>query len=1013
MVVSPVEQLPLKPAVMHYDRMTLLDHATFVKIQSNEMMITSKHTAFFFLITIFFNSNSFTSTYANNTTFCHKIEKQALLTLKQSLNLNNSTLSSWNTTNSNCCTWNGVVCSVPTGHVHRLHLSSHSLPGKINLSTLLDLKHLTYLDLSHNQFQGSIPPSIARLKNLEYLNLSNAGFHGEIPRSIGNLSSLRTLVLEGSGQRVHGLGWLSGLVLLKHLNMNFVDLGKETNWLQIINALPRLAELHLRGCKLPSPLSTLDHVNVTTSLTFLDLSRNELASFSGWIFRQGNLRFLNMSRNYIEGHVPSTSNTTKLQHIDLSWNKLRSGIPDWIYSCQDLKVVYLGNNFLNGTISKRVANLTSLDTFSLSYNQISGEVPSEITSLCTIRILDLSGNNLEGNISDLFANMSHCFLEAVVTWRMRENKLSGHLTGKFGEFKKLTFLDLTKNSISGVIPHSLGESSSLRRLWLGFNKLNGELPMSIGQLSNLESLTFGRNMLEGIVNETHFEKLTKLKYLFASGNNLSLKVSPNWIPPFQLVEELGIGSWNLGTGSEIPSWIHGLHKNVSVLDLSDIGLSGEVPTWVWGVSILNLSHNQFHGEIPDFKPWKHHLAFPYHRRMYLSSNRFSDSLPRVSYDMLELDLSNNSFSGSLSHFLCDATYDTYVLKILHLGNNLISGEIPNCWMKWSSLEYINLGNNLMFGRIPSSIDLLANLVSLNLDGNKFSGQIPLSIQNCTKLVKFDVGGNDLVGKIPTWIGTSLSNLMFLVLRSNRFSGEIPSSICHLNALQVLDISSNDLSGVIPSCMHNLTAMATSRSFEEYDGGGIQYSQVFDTFMESVSIDTKGSVLQYDTILVLVTSINLSYNNLSGEIPGGVTSLVELKFLNLSRNHLTGPIPRGVGDMKQLESLDLSRNSLVGEIPVSITVLSFMSYLDLSYNLLEGRIPESTQILGMDASSFVGNRLDIEPDQPFPKSDLTHHNVAYDGCIPSGAIAAHSCSSALGLYGTLSQPDAQLQCAHGY
>ncbi|KAG6431467.1 hypothetical protein SASPL_109546 [Salvia splendens] len=239
-------------------------------------------------------------------------------------------------------------------------------------------KHLTYLDLSHNQFQGAIPPPIAMLKNQEYLNLSNAGFHGEIPRSIGNLSSLRTLVLEGSGQKVHGLGWLSGLVSLKYLNTNFIDLGNETNWLGIINALPRLTELHLRGCKLLSPLSTLDHVNAT-SLTFLDLSRNELASFSvaGWIFRQGSLGFLDMSQNYIEGHVPYTSNTTKLQHTDLSWNKLSSVIPDWIYSCQDLKFVYLDNNFLNGTISKRVGNLTSLDTFGLSYNQISGEIPSD------------------------------------------------------------------------------------------------------------------------------------------------------------------------------------------------------------------------------------------------------------------------------------------------------------------------------------------------------------------------------------------------------------------------------------------------------------------------------------------------------------------------------------------------------------------------------------------------------------------------------------------------------------
>ncbi|XP_042012428.1 receptor-like protein EIX2 [Salvia splendens] len=338
--------------------------------------------------------------------------------------------------------------------------------------------------------------------------------------------------------------------------------------------------------------------------------------------------------------------------------------------------------------------------------------------------------------------------------------------------------------------------------------------------------------MEGVVNETRFEKLTKLKYLFASGNNFTLKVSPDWIPPFPL-EEIGLGSWNLGTVSEIPSWIQ-LH----------------FPRWVWDVISLNLSHNHFHGEIPDFKPWGNRLVFPYYRHVYLSSNRFSGSLPQVSYDTLELDLSNDSFSGSLSHFLCDATSDsTNIMKILHLVNNLVSGEIPNCWMKWSSLEYINLGNNLLFGRIPGSIGSLSSLLSLNLDGNNFSGQVPLSIQNCTKLMKFDLGGNNLVGKMPTWIGTSFSNLMILVLSSNKFSGDIPSSICHLNTLQILDISSNDLSGAIPPCVHNLTAMATRRGF---GGGNIQYSQVFDAFIESVLIDAKGLVLQYDTILVLVT-----------------------------------------------------------------------------------------------------------------------------------------------------------------
>ncbi|KAL8466939.1 hypothetical protein ACS0TY_035862 [Phlomoides rotata] len=104
------------------------------------------------------------------------------------------------------------------------------------------------------------------------------------------------------------------------------------------------------------------------------------------------------------------------------------------------------------------------------------------------------------------------------------------------------------------------------------------------------------------------------------------------------------------------------------------------------------------------------------------------------------------------------------------------------------------------------------------------------------------------------------------------------------------------------------------------------------------------------------NIDLSNNNLSGDIPEELTSLVELRSLNLSQNRLTGSIPDKIGDMKQLESLDFSRNSLSGRIPDGFALLSFLSYLNLSYNKLTGEIPKSAQLQSIDASSFVGNSL---------------------------------------------------------
>ncbi|KAK4487134.1 hypothetical protein RD792_006449 [Penstemon davidsonii] len=370
---------------------------------------------------------------------------------------------------------------------------------------------------------------------------------------------------------------------------------------------------------------------------------------------------------------------------------------------------------------------------------------------------------------------------------------------------------------------------------------------------------------------------------------------------------------------------------------------------------LNLSRNHLHGNIPADVIIGGSI-------IDLSSNLFNGSLPRLRKEVIMLDLSNNSFSGGISHTLCDtATNETYWLETLHVGGNFLSGELPaddDCWMKWQSLAYLNIGSNNISGSIPNSIGLLANLLSLNLYNNNLSGQIPSSIQNCTKLVKIDFYDNKLVGSIPSLMGISLSKLRILILRSNKLSGEIPTGICQLSFLQILDLSDNIFSGKIPRCISNFTAMATKRWFGVMvDNGVIDYTfRYIINLIESASVATKGTEYHYDTILYLVTNIDLSRNNLSGEIPKEITSLAELRSLNLSQNHFTGLIPHGIGDMKQLESLDLSRNYLSGEIPNSITVLSSLNYMNVSYNNLTGRIPESTQLQSLNESSFIGNKL---------------------------------------------------------
>ncbi|GMP88484.1 hypothetical protein CsSME_00040459 [Camellia sinensis var. sinensis] len=226
------------------------------------------------------------------------------------------------------------------------------------------------------------------------------------------------------------------------------------------------------------------------------------------------------------------------------------------------------------------------------------------------------------------------------------------------------------------------------------------------------------------------------------------------------------------------------------------------------------------------------------------------------------------------------------------------------------------------------------------------------MQNWIALLALDLAENEFTGNIPTWIGKGIPNLQILSLRSNNFHGKVSPELCRLASLQILDLADNNLSGSISSCINNFTGLLFEKTLAERNS----YSFHFGAFLENAYVVTKGSEFDYGTIVKLVTSIDLSSDNFSREIPQELTSLLGLRSLNLSSNHLSGMIPPKIREMELLESLDFSRNQLSGEIPSNMSDLTFLSYLNLSYNNLTGRIPSSTQLQSFDAFSFIGNKL---------------------------------------------------------
>ncbi|PON55576.1 Leucine-rich repeat domain containing protein [Parasponia andersonii] len=864
--------------------------------------------------------------FANRDTqgLCIEGEKKALLSFKQDLIDPSNKLSSW-VAEKDCCEWAGIVCDSITGHVMELHLGSttqdplSSLSGKISPS-LLGIKHLSYLNLSNSCFVGiQVPSFLGSLVSLRYLELTEAGFSGLIPPQLGNLSNLAHLGIgDNIGLYAQNLSWISGLHSLDYLDISHVNLSEASDWLSAINKLTSLSELHLSYCGLKK-IHPLSYVNFT-SLSVLDISPNNLHSFlPTWVSNLSSLVSLDLSQSYLEGPFPNFSwSTTSLRSLDVSESNLNSTIPSSLYGLPNLENLNLRMNNFRGVMPNAIENLTFIVTLDLAYNALEGQLPAGMRNLCNMEQINLAGNKFGGKVSEAFDSLSGCISDRLMSLDLGQNSYSGQIMDRNLDFKNLISLCLWINEISGPIPVSLGNLSRLKRLWISRNKLTGSLPDSLGSLSNLEELQIDGNLLEGVVTEVHFANLKNLKRIFASGNSLTLRVDPNWMPPF-LLTFLDLSSWNLGP--KFPLWLKS-QKNLDRIDLSYTGISDTVPSWFWKLSFSDI---------------------------YLRSNKLKSPVPSISPNVVALDLSDNYLSGNISHFLCHLIDgEISSLRSLYLGGNLLSGDISDCWMHSPSLSVIDLRNNNLSGKIPESIGSLYGLTFLHLRNNSLSGTIPSTLENCRVLLILDLGLNKLVGSVPKWIGGSLSSLMVLILHSNKLNGQIPAELCLLTErLQILDFGDNNLFGSIPSCFSDFKRMATKPNV-------IMNIGLYR--LESAYVVIKGKENKYESILSLVISLDLSSNNLSGEIPEQLTSLQGLISLNLSGNNLRGSIPDKIGNMTWLESLDLSRNRLSGKIPPSISNLNYLSHLNLANNNLSGEIPTSTQLQSMNASSFTGNNL---------------------------------------------------------
>ncbi|XVF31037.1 hypothetical protein REPUB_Repub16aG0111000 [Reevesia pubescens] len=614
---------------------------------------------------------------------CIESERQALLKFKHDLIDRSNRLSSW-VGDGDCGKWVGVVCHNLTGHVNELHLAPPRFPdneaydrsklnGKINPS-LLDLKHLSLLDLSNNYFSSiQIPEFFGSLGSLTYLNLSQTQFLGAIPHNLGNMSKLQYLDLRHNYWlfEAKNLQWVSGLSSLQYLDLSYVDLRKATDWLQVTSKLPSLLELHLSDCNLEDDLSSIS-VNSTNLLAVLDLSINKLSSVPTLIFSLHSLVSVDLSQNSLLGPIPDNfRNISFLEVLDLSFNSLN-----------------LRFNDFQGNISSAIGNLSSIIHLDLSYNYMLERVPTSLEHLCNLKEIDLSFNKIDQEVSEIIQSLSRRSLDRLESLNMANNLLFGRLTDELGQFKNPAYLSLYQNSISGPIPFSIGELSSLKLLNvlnLGNNNLTRIIPHSL-EYTNLEVLNLRNNSLFGELPST-LQSSKGLIFLDLSENQFS---------------------------GSIPAWI------------------GDK---LWGLVILSLRSNNFHSHIPRNICDLHSLQNL--DLGHKTHNNISGAIPKCFSNLSAMARKNKTLNfvamwrplgNSLTGEIYEELGNLMGLRSLNLSGNLLTGKIPEKIGNMELLEALDLSMNLLYDEIPSSFSNLNFLNHLNLSYNNFTGKIPLGTQ---------------------------------------------------------------------------------------------------------------------------------------------------------------------------------------------------------------------------------------------------------------------------------------------
>ncbi|CAE6066563.1 unnamed protein product [Arabidopsis arenosa] len=342
---------------------------------------------------------------------------------------------------------------------------------------------------------------------------------------------------------------------------------------------------------------------------------------------------------------------------------------EWINLGSNLESLeFRSNPGLIGELPETIGSLTKLKSLVVLENGFNEKLPTSLCNLTRLKRLVLAGNSFTGTIPDCFNG-----------------------------FKELLILDMSRNSFSGTLPSSIGEMVSLLKLDLSNNHLEGKLPQEIGFLKNLTLLDLRNNRISGGLFE-NVVKIRSLTDLVLSGNSMDSD------------DMMGIKWENMG--------------NLVILDLSKMGLRGEIPlglTSLKRLRFLGLNDNNLTGTVPS----KELETLPCLGALYISGNNLSGELEfsRKFYEKMGTRFKASKNPNLCQHVVSEAQQYVVGLKscmmektegslvIKQTWSNLKKEDESSSSMGVMVTRHVLLSNGFMWDLLLElSIILLLNLL---------------------------------------------------------------------------------------------------------------------------------------------------------------------------------------------------------------------------------------------------------------------------------------------------------------